>query len=214
MMPLRVAITGNIGCGKSYVCSFFTALGIPVFDSDAEAKQLYYRPEIRELVVKRFGEDAYHADGSLNRARMASLLFSDSCALGFVESVLYPVLNVRFSEWADAQDAPYVLYESALVFEKHLESLFDAVIVVSASEETRVRRVMARDRCSEEQVRSRMAMQWPQSEKLMKADHVIIHEEDDEDDCLKEQVMQIHRLLGANSRLNLSQESFLCDSKR
>ena len=198
-MPLRVAITGNIGCGKSYVCSFFTALGIPVFDSDAEAKQLYYRPEIRELVVKRFGEDAYHADGSLNRARMASLLFSDSCALGFVESVLYPVLNGWFSEWADRQEAPYVIYESALIFEKHLESMFDAIVVVAASEPVRIRRVMTRDHCTEEQVLARMAMQLPQSEKVTKADYVIVHDEDDEDESLMDRVCRIHQELKEQS---------------
>ena len=192
MTALRVAITGNIGCGKSYVCSLFRSLGIPVFDSDAEAKRLYDRPEIHEAMVKRFGEEAYLADGTLNRRWLANRLFSDSCALGFVEATLYPALNAWFAEWADQQTAPYVLYESALVFEKHLEGLFDAVIVVSASESTRIRRVMIRDHCTEEQVRSRMALQWPQSEKVMKADYVIVHEEDDEDEALLRQALAIH----------------------
>jgi len=79
-----------------------------------------------------------------------------------------------------------------LIFEKHLEAMFDAVVVVSASEETRIRRVMTRDHCTEEQVRGRMAYQLPQSEKLTKADYVVVHEEDDEDDCLQEQVSRIH----------------------
>lgn len=188
MAPLRVAITGNIGCGKSYVCSLFKTLGIPVFDSDAEAKRLYERPEIREAMVCRFGEDVYLADGRLNRPWLANRLFTDSCALGFVEATLYPVLNAWFDEWADQQEAPYVLYESALIFEKHLEDLFDAVIVVSASEDTRIRRVMTRDHCTEEQVRGRMALQWPQSEKVTKADYVIVHEEDDEDEALMGQI--------------------------
>lgn len=189
---MKVAITGNIGSGKSYVCSFFKQIGIPVFDSDFEAKQLYDLPEIRRRITERFGEEMYLPEGSLDRKRLAGVLFSDSCALGYVESVLYPVLNARFDAWANSQDAPYVLYESALIFEKHLESMFDAVIVVSASEETRIHRVMFRDHCTEEQVRGRMAYQLPQSEKLTKADYVIVHEEDDEDDVLREQVSQIH----------------------
>ena len=192
---MKVAITGNIGSGKSYVCELFKELGIPVFDSDYEAKQLYYRPEVKEKIVERFGQDVYHEDGSLDRKRMASKVFGDTCSLGYVESVLYPVLNEWFAEWAELQDAPYVLYESALIFEKHLESMFDAVIVVAASEPTRIRRVMTRDHCTEEQVRSRMAMQWPQSEKLNKADYVIVHEEDDEDEILKEQILRIHSFI-------------------
>lgn len=189
---MRVAITGNIGSGKSYVCDLFKSLGVPVFDSDREAKLLYDLPEVRQKMVERFGPNIYNEEGALDRRLMASKVFADACALGYVESVLYPVLNKRFAEWADQQGTPYVLYESALIFEKHLEEMFDAVIVVAASESVRIRRVMTRDRCTEEQVRARMAMQLPQSEKVTKADYVIVHEADDEDEALMKQVWQIH----------------------
>lgn len=191
----KVAITGNIGSGKSYVSALFRGMGIPVFDSDDEAKQLYGLPEIRERIVSRFGPEMYGDDGSLDRRRLAGRLFSDACALGYVESILYPVLNERFAQWADAQASPYVLYESALVFEKHLEPMFDAVIVVAASEGTRIRRVMARDHCSEEQVLARMALQWPQQEKVAKADYVIVHEADNEDEVLMAQIQKIHAMM-------------------
>lgn len=196
---IKIAITGNIGSGKSYVCSLFKSLGIPVFDSDREAKSLYDRPEVKSRMVERFGEHIYRADGSLDRGLMASKVFGDACALGFVESVLYPVLNEWFDEWALRQNAPYVIYESALIYEKHLESMFDAVVVVAASEAVRIRRVMTRDHCTEEQVRARMAMQLPQSEKLTKADFVIVHEEDDEDAFLQEQVDRINAQLISES---------------
>ena len=189
---MKIAITGNIGSGKSYVCELFKSLGIPVFDSDHEAKLLYDRPEVREKMVERFGENIYRADGSLDRGLMASKVFSDSCALGYVESVLYPMLNNWFDEWAAQQDAPYVLYESALIFEKHLEAMFDAIIVVAASEPVRIGRVMRRDCCTEEQVRARMAYQLPQAEKVAHADFVIVHEEDDEDGFLMEQILKIN----------------------
>ena len=201
---MKVAITGNIGSGKSYVCELFKELGIPVFDSDYEAKQLYYRPEVKQKIVERFGSDVYREDGSLDRSRLAEHVFSDSCALGYVESVLYPVLNTWFYEWADAQDAPFVLYESALIYEKHLETMFDAVIVVAASEPVRIRRVITRDHCTEEEVRSRMAFQLPQSEKVAKADFVIVHEEDNEDEVLKDQILKIHaELLGKYEHLTI-----------
>lgn len=189
---MRVAITGNIGSGKSYVCSLFKTLGVPVFDSDYEAKLLYGRQEVRQKIVERFGAEMYDAEGHLDRKRMAAKLFSDSCALGYVESVLYPVLNAWFEEWASQQDVPYVLYESALIFEKHLEAMFDAIIVVAASEPVRILRVMRRDGCSEEQVRARMALQLPQAEKVSHADFVIVHEDDDEDGFLMEQILRIN----------------------
>lgn len=192
---MKVAITGNIGSGKSYVSALFKSLGIPVFDSDYEAKLLYNRPEVRQKMVERFGEEMYDAEGQLDRKRMAARVFSDPCALGYVESVLYPVLNAWFDEWAAQQEAPFVLYESALIFEKHLESMFDAIIVVAASEPVRLVRVMRRDRCTEEQVRARMTYQLPQAEKVAHADYVIVHEEDDEDGFLLQQVGAIHEKL-------------------
>lgn len=192
---MKIAITGNIGSGKSYVCDLFKSLGVPVFDSDREAKLLYDLPEVRQKMMERFGAQIYHEDGALDRSLMASKVFGDACALGYVESVLYPVLNQRFADWADQQGTPYVLYESALIFEKHLEGMFDAIIVVAASEPVRIRRVMLRDHCTEEQVRARMAMQLPQSEKVTKADYVIVHEKDDEDGYLMDQVRNIHTML-------------------
>lgn len=195
---MKVAITGNIGSGKSYVCELFKRLGIPVFDSDYEAKLLYNRPEVREKMVERFGIEMYDSEGRLDRKRMAAKVFSDSCALGYVESVLYPVLNAWFDEWTLQQDSPYVLYESALIFEKHLESMFDAIIVVAASEPVRIDRVMRRDGCTEEQVRARMAYQLPQAEKVAHADYVIVHEKDSEDEFLIKQVSDIHALLAGD----------------
>lgn len=192
---MKIAITGNIGSGKSYVSDLFKSLGVPVFDSDREAKLLYDLPEVRQKMVERFGVHIYDENGVLDRKLMASKVFADACALGYVESVLYPVLNKRFAEWADQQGTPYVLYESALIFEKHLEGMFDAIIVVAASESVRICRVMMRDRCTEDQVRARMAMQMPQSEKITKADYVIVHENDDEDEYLMDQVRKIHTTL-------------------
>lgn len=197
---MKIAITGNIGSGKSYVCDLFRSLGVPVFDSDREAKLLYDRPEVRAKMVERFGPSIYLPDGHLDRALMASKVFGDVCALGYVESVLYPVLNAWFDEWAAQQDTPYVLYESALIFEKHLESMFDAIIVVAASEPVRLRRVMTRDHCTMEQVQARMAMQLPQSEKVTKADYVIVHDEDDEDEFLMDQVKRILKSFCSASR--------------
>ena len=78
-----------------------------------------------------------------------------------------------------------------LIFEKHLESMFDAVVVVTASDDTRLRRVMLRDHCSEAQVRQRMALQLPETEKALRGDFVILHDEDDEDAFLTAQVEEV-----------------------
>ena len=189
----KVSITGNIGSGKSWVCELFKKrLGIPVYNSDFAAKQMYYLPEVREKLVQRFGGDFYLSDDELNRKQIADLIFHDETAQRDLEGILYPALFVDFQQWTEKQDAPYVLFESALVFEKHIEARFDAVVMVTASEETRLRRAMERDHCGEDVVRARMAKQWPDAIKCFLADFVIRHENDDEDEDLMEQIMRLH----------------------
>ena len=191
----KVALTGNIGSGKSWVSQLFQRIGIPVFNSDEEAKKLYDRVDVREAMKARFGEDVYFDDDSVNRKRVAEIIFNDAEAMHEVEQLLYPALNTYFDEWAEEQEAPYVLYESAIIFEKHLEDRFDAVVLVSATEQTRLRRVMLRDHCDEETVRERMATQWTENEKREKADYIIEHDNDNEDEVLVEQVLAVHESL-------------------
>ena len=192
----KVAITGNIGSGKSWVCDLFKQrLDIPVYNSDYAAKQMYFQPEIREQLVRRFGKEIYLSETELDRKRIADLIFHDEKAQRDLEGILYPALFIDFERWASKQNAPYVLFESALIFEKRLEKQFDAIIMVSASETTRLRRAMLRDHCDEATVRARMAKQWPEEGKRLLADYVIWHEEDNEDEALMEQIIGIHKLL-------------------
>ena len=189
----KVAITGNIGSGKSWVCELFRqCLDIPVYNSDMAAKQMYFLPEVREQLVQRFGDGFYLSDKELNRKLIADLIFHDETAQRDLEGILYPALFVDFEQWTANQTALYVLFESALVFEKRLEKRFDAVVMVSASEATRLRRAMERDHCDEATIRARMAKQWPEEGKRLLADYVIWHENDDEDEVLMEQIMRLH----------------------
>ena len=195
----KVAITGNIGSGKSWVCELFKQhLGIPVYSSDIAAKQMYFLPEVRKRLVRRFGDGFYVSDTELNRKYIADLIFRDETAQRDLEGILYPALFVDFAQWMELQDAPYVLFESALVFEKRLEKRFDAVVMVSAAEATRLRRVMEREHCDEATVRARMTKQWPEEGKRLLADFVIWHENDDEDEALIKQIMEVHKFCGPN----------------
>ena len=192
----QVAITGNIGSGKSWVCELFKQhLDIPVYNSDSAAKQMYFLPDVRQQLVNRFGDGFYLSDKELNRKLVADLVFHDEKALRDLEGILYPALFVDFKRWTEQQNAPYVLVESALVFEKRLEKRFDAIVMVSASEATRLRRAMERDHCDEAAVRARMAKQWPEEGKRLLANYIIWHENDDEDEALLKQIMEVHKSL-------------------
>lgn len=188
----RVGITGNIGSGKSYVCKMFERIGIPVFYSDDETKKLYLIPSVKEQIIKRFGEEVYFEDGTLNRKLLSYHLFKNEEAMKFIESVLYPALNQHFDEWCEQQTSPYVLYESAILFEKNYGKYFDKIIFVSAPEDIRLQRVMKRDDCTEENVRSRMRLQMSEETKLSKADFVIYN---DGDKALEPQVETIDKQL-------------------
>lgn len=193
------AITGNIGSGKSWVCELWAQrLGIPVYNSDTAAKQMYFVPEVRKKLVERFGNSIYLSDTEIDRRYLADLVFHDETAQRDLEGILYPALFLDFEQWMAKQNAPYVLFESALVFEKRLEKQFDAIIMVSASEATRLRRAMLRDHCDEATIRARMAKQWPEEGKRLLADYVIWHENDDEDEALMEQIMRVHEFCGLN----------------
>ena len=169
----RIGISGNIGSGKSYVCKIFNQLGISTFHSDEETKKLYFLPDVTKEIIGRFGEEVYFADGSLNKKLLSYHLFQNPEALKFIEALLYPKLNQVFDEWCEQQPSEYVLFESAIMFEKNFDKQFDKVIFVSAPENIRLQRAMERDKCDEENVRSRMRLQWDEETKISKSDYII-----------------------------------------
>ena len=189
MKTKRIGITGNIGSGKSLVCKIFNHLGISTFHSDEETKKLYFLPDIKKEIVGRFGDEVYFEDGSHNKKLLSYHLFQNKEALQFIEDLLYPKLNQVFDEWCEKQTSKYVLFESAILFEKNFDRQFDKIIFVSAPEDVRVKRAMQRDRCDEENVRSRMRLQWDEATKKAKSDYII---NNDNNVMLIPQVMRIN----------------------
>lgn len=188
----RIGITGNIGSGKSLVCKIFCQLGINTFYSDEETKKLYFIPEIKERMLDYFKDDVYFHDGTLNKKLLSYHLFKNPKALLFIEELLYPQLNKTFDEWCSRQNSDYVLFESAILFEKKFTKQFDKIIFVSAPEEVRLNRAMKRDKCDEENVRSRMRLQWGEDIKKAESDFII---KNDGNEMLIPQVMRIHDII-------------------
>ena len=188
----KVAITGNIGSGKSLVCKIFNHLGINTFHSDEETKKLYFLNDVKKEIINRFGEEVYFTDGSLNKKLLSYHLFQNKEALQFIEDLLYPKLNLVFDEWCEKQNSKYVLFESAILFEKNFDNQFNKIIFVSAPEEVRVKRAMERDKCDEENVRSRMRLQWDEETKKAKSDYII---NNDGVEMLIPQVLKINAVI-------------------
>jgi len=181
---IGVGVTGGIGSGKSTVCRIFrTLLGIPVYDSDANARRITDEdPEIISQIINLFGKEAYTQSGTgfegtiiLDRRFVAGRVFDDPALLGALNGIIHPAVEADFNEWAAGQqDAPYVIQEAAILFESGAAEKLDAVIAVVAPLELRVERVMDRDGLTEEEVHRRMANQIYEDELLARADYVII----------------------------------------
>ena len=158
---IKLAITGGIGSGKSYVARQMTELfGIPVYDSDANAKRLNEEsPEIRNGLVDLVGQNVYDLQGHLNKSRLASYLFASAENAQRVNALVHPVVVADFLRWAEQQTAPVVAIETALLAESGLDKVVDRIIRVDAPIELRLERAMKRDNANREQILERMARQ-------------------------------------------------------
>lgn len=190
----RHGITGGIGSGKSTVCRVFEQLGVPVYYADDRAKWLMANT-LREPLTALFGEQTWLADGTLDRAYLARQIFGSPELLARMNALVHPAVYKDGDRWhADqmAAGAAYTLKEAALHYESGGYVHMDRMIVVTAPEELRIRRVVARDGVAPEAVRARMEHQLPESEKVARADFIIYN---DGEQLLLPQIAQLHRRL-------------------
>lgn len=193
MTPLQVGITGGIGSGKSLVSRIFNTLGVPVYDADSRAKMVMTSDKILNSQIKKeFGENAYDAEGNLDRSYLSKQAFGAPDRLEKLNQLVHPRVALDYAAWwRDQAAAPYTLKEAALLFEADSAKSLDKIIVVSAPLELRIQRVLKRDaHRSEEDVRKIISNQLPEEEKVKRADVVIIN---DEIQPLLQQVLELHR---------------------
>jgi dephospho-CoA kinase len=176
--PLRVGITGGIGSGKTTVCRIFESLGIPVYYADDWAKWLTVNdPDVRAGILDLFGPEAYLPDGAYNRAYVAGIVFKNPEKLQALNALVHPAVGRHNRAWQEVQkDVPYTLKEAALLVESGSYRHLDALIVVTAPEVLRMRRVVQRDGLDEAAVRARMARQLPEEDKIKLADFVVVND--------------------------------------
>ena len=172
-----VGLTGGIGCGKTTVLLEFEKLGVPCFVADAWGNKLYYLPSFVQLLVRHFGEGILNDSGEVNRKAVAAIVFNKKEELQWLNAQVHPLVDSMFSQWLYSQSAPYVIYESAILYETQLEKKFDKVIAVYLEENERIRRIAYRDHASREEIEARMANQMSAEEKMMRADYVILNYE-------------------------------------
>jgi dephospho-CoA kinase len=196
----QIGITGGIGSGKSTICKTFRLLGIPVYEADAEAKKLQdENEEIKRGLIDMFDPSIYFESGKLDRKKLASFVFSDKSLLNKVNQLVHPVVHDHYEHWLTVNSrAPYIIYEAAILFESGFYKDMDEVILVTAPEETRIARVVSRDKLTSGEVKNRMRNQWPEDEKRKLADYII---ENDNSNLVIPQVVELDKIFRNNGKI-------------
>ena len=168
---MKIAITGGIGSGKSYVCRLFEQQGISIYDCDSVAKRLMRTSaQLRQQLCQLIGPDTYDADGRLDKGVVARFLLQSEVNAQAIDAIVHPAVAADFT----ASD--YQWMECAILFESGFERLVDRVIVVTAPQELRLKRVMQRDGITREKALEWMGRQWPQEQVVARSDFQIVND--------------------------------------
>ena len=192
MSSLRIGITGGIGSGKSMVCQIFALLGAPTYDADSRARNLMTDDLVLVNQIKeKFGTQSYRTDGSLNREYLSKEVFNDSEKLSELNKLVHPRVAIDSEKWMNEnENAPYVIKEAALLYESGAYKALDKIIVITASEDLRLQRVINRDKTrTKEDVLNIIRSQMTEEEKINRADFVI---DNNETHLVIPQVLKLH----------------------
>lgn len=197
MSPIILGITGGIGSGKSVVCRLLQLMGVPVYSSDDETKQLMVHDElIRAGLISLLGPEAYQGE-ALNKPLIAKYLFASADHAATINALIHPRVKQDFRRWvAEHAGHPIVAIESAILVEAGFTDVVDRVILVTAPVETRIRRAMQRDAASRQQIEQRVERQMADEERSSTAHHII--QNDDFVPLIPQVLALIASLLGNN----------------
>jgi dephospho-CoA kinase len=174
---LRVALTGGIATGKSYVRARVLARGVPTVDADAIVHDLFADGSgLPVEIARRFGAGVVRSDGTVDRRALGALVFDDASARRELEAIVHPRVYERIAAWVALQaqgGARWALADIPLLFETHHEGEFDRVVVAACPPEEQVRRLAKRDGLAESAALARLAAQWPIGEKVARATDVV-----------------------------------------
>lgn len=183
-MIRRIALTGGIATGKSYVAQKLKDAGVPVVDADVLSREVV-APGTPGLaaVRKRFGPDAVRRDGTMDRVRMAQIVFKDKRARLDLEAIIHPAVQKAIDQFFAAlpKRTPFAVADIPLLFETGRDKQFEQVIVVACPREMQLQRLMERNKLSKDDAERRLTAQLPIEQKVAKGTHVIRTDQSFED---------------------------------
>lgn len=174
----KVGITGGMGCGKTTVVREFERLGVPAFVADKVGGSYYNDEAFLAEVRRALGDGVLGADGRVDKKRIAAKVFSDKEALAKLNALVHPRVMADFDRFCEQHaDKPYVLFESAILFDYGLERFMDQVICVYLSLDERLARLRERDHTDNSALLARIRNQMPSEEMMRRADYVVLNYE-------------------------------------
>jgi len=172
-MTKIIGLTGGIGSGKTTIANHLKALGIPVYNSDEQAKKILYSPETLISLKSAFG-DIIFTNNILDKVKLSQLVFNNQEQLKVLNQIIHPKVKIDFDKWLFAnKNATLVIKEAAILFESGSYKDCDAIISISAPQELRIQRVINRDHATLEEVMAKINNQWTDDMRNKKSDYVI-----------------------------------------
>jgi dephospho-CoA kinase len=176
--PRIIGLTGGIGSGKTWVANYIQSQGIPVYISDLEAKKVMELPEIVSKIEAAFGESNVTSNRTLDREKLASIVFNNPDKLKLLNSIVHPAVKNNFDRWVvKHKNYSYLVKEAAVLIESGSYKDCDAVITICAPIETRIERVIQRDATTREKVQQRINNQLSDEQRIAKSQYVINNED-------------------------------------
>ena len=191
---LKVGITGGIGSGKSTVSSFFSELGVPVYDSDQRAKSLMQHDDSIIIKIKKEFGDGSYLNNVLNRSHIAEIVFKNELKLKQLNAIVHPVVRTDFNNWlSQNSNAKFVIKEAAIMIESGAYKDLDKLIVVNANREQKIKWIKKRDHLLLDDIENRIQNQLSDKIRNQYADFIIENNSSKKE--LKQQVLSIYNKL-------------------
>ena len=191
-MTKIIGLTGGIGSGKTTISKIFEELGVPVYNSDLEAKKIMELPEVIVLLKNSFGEEFFE-NNILNRAKLADLVFRNAEKLNVLNAIVHPFVKKDFLFWVKKHhNEKFVIKESAILFESKSNLDCDKIITVKSPLDLRMKRIAARDNLGFHEIVKRINNQISDEKKIENSDFII---ENTDLEMTKTQVLKIYNTL-------------------
>lgn len=192
MKMIKVGLTGGIGSGKTTAANMFAELGTPIIDADAIAHEITkLNNPVLKKIINRFGPDILNSDGSLDRRKLAYIIFNNVTERKWLEKIMHPIIREKMRQQIATINAPYCILVIPLLVESNRIDFIDRILVIDVPTKLQIQRTHVRDKTMAKAIKKIMQSQSSRKNRLAIADDIIVN--DGDLNQLREKVLKFHR---------------------